>query len=108
MLALVRRLFFTCAAGGNQKAKITENRSNSGILGITKTYQPILFIVSFDRSLFWLRGRDLNPRPPGYEPDELPTAPPRDIFIDLFTDPEEPAEIILQCIYYTLFCFKNQ
>ena len=27
----------------------------------------------------WLRGLDLNQRPSGYEPDELPTAPPRDL-----------------------------
>ena len=27
----------------------------------------------------WLRGSDSNGRPPGYEPGELPTAPPRDI-----------------------------
>gem|GEM_PF-1993874 len=28
-----------------------------------------------------LRGQDSNMRPPGYEPGELPTAPPRDIML---------------------------
>ena len=32
----------------------------------------------------WLRGQDSNLRPLGYEPNELPTALPRDIYI-LFT-----------------------
>lgn len=27
----------------------------------------------------WLRGEDSNLRPLGYEPNELPTAPPRDV-----------------------------
>lgn len=33
------------------------------------------------KSLKWLRGIDSNYRPQGYEPCELPTAPPRDISI---------------------------
>src|SRR5512137_508430 len=31
-----------------------------------------LYFTGPCRTDFWLRGRDLNPRPSGYEPDELP------------------------------------
>ena len=33
--------------------------------------------------ILWLRGQDSNLRPPGYEPDELPTALPRDMWFSL-------------------------
>ena len=41
----------------------------------TWSFNPLLYQLSY-RAL--LREQDLNLRPSGYEPDELPTAPPRD------------------------------
>ena len=42
----------------------------------TKNTENLMFSVFFN---VWLRRQDSNLRPLGYEPNELPTAPPRDI-----------------------------
>ena len=47
----------------------------------------------------WLRGIDSNYRPSGYEPDELPTAPPRDVLDIIYYTP------IFLCCQYFYFIF---
>ena len=47
---------------------------------ITKTVMVLVIKL-------WLRGIDSNYRPSGYEPDELPTAPPRDVLTDVIIIP---------------------
>ena len=49
---------------------------NSTFEQIQKIKKADAFASAF---MSWLRRQDLNLRPPGYEPDELPTALPRDI-----------------------------
>ena len=58
---------------------------------------PFLFI-----NLNWLRGEDSNLRPLGYEPNELPTAPPRDVLtsIIIYHNNRNCQEFLLIIILY--------
>ena len=68
--------------GGSGRNRTADTRIFSPLL-YRLSYRAIFHFFSIKRGLSpridWLRGQDSNLRPSGYEPDELPTAPPRDI-----------------------------
>ena len=53
---------------------VMSHTPNTGLFGILAKRKSV-----FEKTDLWLRGPDLNQRPPGYEPDELPAALPRDV-----------------------------
>ena len=56
-------------------------------------FVPYLSHGTFVRLEIWLRGRDLNPRPLGYEPNELPdcSTPRHETLILTHQGPHRPA-----------------
>ena len=58
------RLKFLCLIKDNNGGS-GRNRTND-----TRIFSPLLYRLSY--GTIWLREKDLNQRPPGYEPDELP------------------------------------
>ena len=70
------RVWTACSSQLSYAAEIgADDQDWTGDLILTK---DTLCRLSYISILNWLRGPDLNQRPSGYEPDELPTAPPRD------------------------------
>ena len=61
-----RKSLYEASADGSLGTKAKGHRGNDGLV------TPIPWGYLGSESANWLRGRDLNPRPLGYEPNELP------------------------------------
>ncbi len=68
--------------GGLSTAGSESNEDQRGFVGYPKIKKVTSEILK--RPLIKWRGQDSNLRPSGYEPDELPAAPPRDLEHEIY------------------------